>query len=176
VHKILASKYICENGKKKREKKKRKNFPANWAGGEFWPKRRQRERAGALSAHLAQPRGATAGERCCGAGPHARERGEGTALTARRGGKGLTEAGRRRAPQRFSAVGPVLWWGSGGGAWAVDGGHGGVANFACGGLWRPVHDMVEGARGGAAAGEVSGHNRVGEVACRDRESVAELLA
>jgi hypothetical protein len=29
VNKILASKYICENGKKKREKKKRRNSPAN---------------------------------------------------------------------------------------------------------------------------------------------------
>jgi hypothetical protein len=26
VHKILASKYICENGKKKREKEKEKEF------------------------------------------------------------------------------------------------------------------------------------------------------
>jgi hypothetical protein len=120
VHKILASKYICENGKKKREKKKRKNFPANWAGGEFWPKRRQRERAVALSVHLAQPRGAMAGERRCGAGLHARE-GGGNGVNGTEGGKGSTGAGRRRALRRFSAVGPVLRWGSGGGAWAVDG-------------------------------------------------------
>jgi hypothetical protein len=33
VHKILASKYICEIGKKKREKKKK--FPASRAGGEI---------------------------------------------------------------------------------------------------------------------------------------------
>jgi hypothetical protein len=92
------------------------------------------------------------------------------------GGEGSTGADRRRAPRQFSTVGPVLRWGSGGGAWAVDGGHGGGANFACGGLWRPVRGTVAGARGGDAAGEVSGHNRVGEAACRDRESVAELLA
>jgi hypothetical protein len=56
--------------------------------GGFWPRRRKRARAGALTAHLAQLRGATAGERRCGAGPHARERGE-TMLTARREGRGL---------------------------------------------------------------------------------------
>jgi hypothetical protein len=66
-------------------KEKEKEFSSQLGRGGFWPKRRQRERAGVLSAHLAQPRGATAGERRCGAGPHARERGEGTALTARRG-------------------------------------------------------------------------------------------
>jgi hypothetical protein len=44
----------------------------------------------------------------------------------------------------------------------------GGPNFACGGLGRPV-------RGGEAAGEFSGRNRVGEVACRERGSVAEPL-
>jgi hypothetical protein len=58
----------------------------------------------------------------------------------------------------------------------VDGDHRGGANFTFGGLWRPVRGTVASARGGEAAGEVSGHNRVGEVACRERESVAELLA
>jgi hypothetical protein len=102
VHKILASKYICENGKKKREKKKRRNFPANWAGGGggFWPKRRQRERAGALSAHLAQSRGATTGERRCGAGPHAKERGEGNDVND-------TEGGGRGLDRGRSAASPV---------------------------------------------------------------------
>jgi hypothetical protein len=42
-------------------------------------------------------------------------------------------------------------------------GHGGGANLACGGLWRPVHGAVAGARGGEAAGEVSGHDRGGKV-------------
>jgi hypothetical protein len=43
-------------------------------------------------------------------------------------------------------------------------------------LWRPVRGTVAGARGGDAAGEVADHNRGGEVAPCDRESVAELLA
>jgi hypothetical protein len=33
----------------------------------------------------------------------------------------------------------------------VDGDHRGGANFACGGLWRPVRGTVAGARGGEAA-------------------------
>jgi hypothetical protein len=69
-------------------------------------------------------------------------------------------------------VGPVLWRGNGGEARAGDGDHGGGANLTGGGLWRPVRDTVVGAHGGDAAG----HNRVGEVAPCDRESVAELLA
>jgi hypothetical protein len=36
VHKISAYKYIYENG----EKKKKKEFPASWAGGDFGPARR----------------------------------------------------------------------------------------------------------------------------------------
>ena len=58
----------------------------------------------------------------------------------------------------------------------VDGDHRGGANFACGGLGRPVRGTVAGARGGFAAGEFSGRIRVGKVAGRDRGSVAELLA
>jgi hypothetical protein len=124
-------------------------------------------------AHLAQPRGATAGEWRCGVGPHARERGGGNDVNDTEGGaRAQPGAGRRR----FSAVGPVLRWENGGDAGAGDGGPGGGANFACGGLWRPVHGTVAGARDGDAAGEGSGHNSVGEVACRDHESVAELLA
>jgi hypothetical protein len=40
----------------------------------------------------------------------------------------------------------------------VGGDHRGGANFACGGLRRPVRGTVVGARGGEAAGEFSGHN------------------
>jgi hypothetical protein len=110
-------------------------------------------------------------------GPHARERGWLTVLTATEGGEGARPgSGRWRAPRRFSAAGPVLQWGGGGEARAGDGGHGGGANFACGDLWRPVRGTVAGARGGYAAGEVADHNRGGEVAPCDRESVAELLA
>jgi hypothetical protein len=53
-------------------------------------------------------------------------------------------------------------------------GHDGGANLAYGGLWRPVHGAVAGARGGEAAGEVSGHDRGGKVVLSDRERVAEL--
>jgi hypothetical protein len=90
------------------------------------------------------------------------------------GGRGWTGAGRRRTPRWFSAVGPVLWRGRGGEAWPVGVGHDGGANLACGGLWRPVHGAVAGARGGEAAGEVSGHDRGGKAVSSDRERVAEL--
>jgi hypothetical protein len=82
VHKILASKYICENGEKKREKKKKKEFPASRAGGDFGTPGAS-ARAGVLAAQLC---GATAGGRRRGAGPHAREREGLTALTATKGG------------------------------------------------------------------------------------------
>jgi hypothetical protein len=58
----------------------------------------------------------------------------------------------------------------------VDGDHRGGANFACGGLGRPVRGTVAGVRGGFAAGEFSGRIRVGKVVCRERGGVAELLA
>jgi hypothetical protein len=59
VHKISAYKYIYENGEKKWKKKKRKDFPASLAGGEFRPTRRERAHAGVLAAQLAQLCGAT---------------------------------------------------------------------------------------------------------------------
>jgi hypothetical protein len=127
VHKILAFKYISENGKKKREKKKRKGFPASWArgGGGFWPRRRKRERAGALSAHLAQPRGATAGERCCGAARTPERGGEGTALTARREGRGLDRGRSAVSPaavlRRRSGFAVGKRWRSMGGRWGSQG-------------------------------------------------------
>jgi hypothetical protein len=87
-----------------------------------------------------------------------RERGL-TALTATEGGeKGSTGAGRRRAPRRFSVIGPVLRRGSGGEVRAGEVGHGGGVNWTDGGLWRPVRGAVASVRGGEAAGEVSGHN------------------
>jgi hypothetical protein len=73
---------------KEKEKEKEKGFPSQLGRGDFGPEGAS-ARAGALSAHLAQPRGAMAGERRCDAGPHARERGERTALTARREGREL---------------------------------------------------------------------------------------
>jgi hypothetical protein len=138
---------------------------------------RKRKRAGALLAHLAQPRGATAGGTALRRGPARQREGGGNDVNGTEGGaRARPGAGQRRAPRRFSAVGLVLRWENGGEAWAGDGGHEDGANFTCGGLWRPVRGTVAGARGGDAAGEVAGHNSVGEVASRDRESVAELLA
>jgi hypothetical protein len=177
VHKILASQYICENGKNKREKKKKKGFSASWAGGGDFGPPGASARAGALAAQLAQLRGATAGNDAVARGPHARERGWLTALTATEGGQGARPgSGRRRAPRRFSVMGPVLRRGSGGEAWAGAGGHGGGVNLTDGGLWRPVRGTVAGAHGGDAVGAVAGHNRGGKVAPYDRESVAELRA
>jgi hypothetical protein len=91
VHKISAYKYIYENGEKKWEKKKRKEFPASWAGGggDFGPPGAS-ARGGVLVAQLAQPRGSDGGGRRRGAGPHAREKEGLTALTARRNGGGST--------------------------------------------------------------------------------------
>jgi hypothetical protein len=120
-------------GKRKEKRKRERIFQLAEQGG-FRASWRKRARAGALSAHLAQPRGAMAGN---GAAARARtpERGRADDVNDTEGGAGARPgSGRRRAPRRFSAVGPVLRWGNGGEAWAVDGGHGGGANFACGGL------------------------------------------
>jgi hypothetical protein len=69
-------------------------------------------------------------------------------------------------PRRFSAVGPVLWWGSGGEARAGAGDHGVGVNLTGGGLGWSVHDAVAGARGGEVAGEAAEHKRRwGEVPC-----------
>src|SRR5688572_6663648 len=138
-------------GKKSRKKKKERDSPLNRAGEEIWPTRR----AGAGA--LCGPNGPAARGRRRGrrrsAGPPAREREGGLTALLVTEGRGLDRAGRRRAPRRFSAVGPVLWQGRGGEARAVGVGHDGGANLACGGLWRPVHDVVAGACGGEAAGE-----------------------
>jgi hypothetical protein len=69
VHKISAYKYIYENGEKKWEKKKKKGFPASWAGGGFRPTWRERARGGVLAAQLAQPRGSDGGGQRRGAAP-----------------------------------------------------------------------------------------------------------
>jgi hypothetical protein len=123
-------------------------------------KRKEKRKRRRVSAQLAQLCGATAGDGAMARGPHARERGWLTVLTATEGGEGARPgSGRRRAPRRFSAAGPVLRRGGGGEARAGDGGHVGGANWTGGGLWRPVRGTVVGARGGDAAGAVAGHNR-----------------
>ena len=159
-------------GKENRKKKKKRDSPFNRAGGDFGP---QGVRARArFAAQTAQQRGDGGGDGAVARAHQPGREGGLTALLVTEGKGGLDRAGRRQAPWRFSAVGPVLWRGRGGEARAVGVGHDGGANLACGGLWRPVHGAVAGARGGEAAGEVSGHDRGGKVVPSDRERVAEL--
>jgi hypothetical protein len=170
VHKISAYKYIYENGEKKWEKKKKKEFPTSWAGGNFGPPRPERARARLRPSCV----GATAGN---GTVARARmpERGRGlTALTATEGGGFRPESGRRRIPRRFSAVGPVLRRGSGGEARAGARDRGGGVNWTGGGLWRPVRGAVASVRGGVVAGAAIGCNRGRGGVPRDRDRVAEL--
>jgi hypothetical protein len=66
VHKISVYKYIYENGKKKWEKKKEREFLlAGLGGGDFGPSGRERGR---------RPTRPISGERRRGAGPHVSER------------------------------------------------------------------------------------------------------
>jgi hypothetical protein len=76
--------------------------------------------------------------------------------------------------RRFSAVGPVLWRGSGGEAWAGVGDHGGGLNLTGGGLGWLVHDAVAGGRNGEVAGEAAERNRRWEWVHCVREGVAKL--
>jgi hypothetical protein len=85
VHKILASKYICENGKKKREQKRKRNFQLAGPGGISAHQTRARARGRACGPAGPAVRGDGGGRRR-GAGPHARDREGLTALTARRKG------------------------------------------------------------------------------------------
>jgi hypothetical protein len=77
VHKISAYKYIWENGKKKWEKKKKKDFLSLWAGGDFRPTWARALARARPAAQLAQLCGGDGGGRRGGAGPPARERGGG---------------------------------------------------------------------------------------------------
>jgi hypothetical protein len=74
VHKISAYKYIYENGKKKWEKKKEKEFLASWAGGDFGPSGRERERSRAGRQPTRPTSWGDGGERRRGVGPQAKER------------------------------------------------------------------------------------------------------
>jgi hypothetical protein len=81
VHKISAYNYIYENGKKKWEKKKEREFLLAGPRGDFGPP--GRERARARGRRPTRPiSGEDDGERCRGAGPHVSE---GRGLTARSG-------------------------------------------------------------------------------------------
>jgi hypothetical protein len=67
--------YIYENGKKKWEKEKEKEFQANWVGGEFWPGRARARGVAASWAQTAhEERGRRGGRH--GRGP-TRQRGKG---------------------------------------------------------------------------------------------------
>jgi hypothetical protein len=68
-------------------------------------------------------------------------------------------------PRRFSAVGPVLWRGSGGEARAGVGDHGGGVNLTGGDFGVAGPRRVAGARGGEVAGEATGCDRRREVVC-----------
>jgi hypothetical protein len=161
----------------KRNGKKEKGIPACWAEVEI----------------LAQP-GASARASVAGglAGPSARETvGDGAVawahtsareggLTARSGdGGGGGGEGRRSTtaseiPWRFSAVGPVLWRGSGGEAWVGVRDHRGGVNLTGRNLGWLVHSAMVGARGGEVPGEAAERNRRwGELPC-NRECVTEL--
>jgi hypothetical protein len=92
---------------------------------------------------------------------HTSARGGG--LTARSGDEGGGKVDRSSTaseiPRRFSAVGPVLWRGSGSEARARVGDHGSGVNLIGGDLGWPVHGTVAGARGGEVAGEAAECNR-----------------
>jgi hypothetical protein len=75
-HKISAYNYICENGKRKWEKKKRKGFSASWAGGGVFLAQPSARAAALASSPLGPPAGETVWGRRRGAGPHAKERGK----------------------------------------------------------------------------------------------------
>jgi hypothetical protein len=97
-----------------------------------------------------------------------------TARSSDRGGEVDRSSTTGEISRRFSAVGPVLWRGSGGEAWAGLGDRRGGVNLTGGGLGWLVQGAVAGARGGEVAGEATERNRRwGELPC-DRECVAEL--
>jgi hypothetical protein len=134
VHKISTYNYICENGKRKKEKE----FQVNRAGGggiSAWSGARGRGQLGPDG-----PRGAGDGTAdAVGVGPRSRERGRLTALNGDRGAGAGRGSVAGEIPWRFSTVGPVLRRGSGGEARAGVGAHGGGVNLTGGGLGWPVH-------------------------------------
>jgi hypothetical protein len=153
VHKISAYKYIYENGKKKWEKKR--VFLLAGPGGDFGPS--GRERAGAVGG----PLGPSVGETTPWHEPTRQREEEGLMARSGDGGGGEVDRGSPAGEilRRFSAVGPVLWWGSGGEARVVVGGHGGGVNSTGGDLGWQVHIAVASARGGEVTGEAAEHNR-----------------
>jgi hypothetical protein len=141
-------------------------------GGDFGPPGRERAR---LAAQLAQQRGGTMGDGIVARGPHASE-GGGVNGADGNGGRGTVDRSLAGSgiPRWFSAVGPVLWRGSGSEARVGAGDHEGGVNLTGGGLGRPVRGAMAGVHGGEVAGEAVGCNRGRGGVPRDRERVAEL--
>jgi hypothetical protein len=167
VHKISVYNYIYENGKKKWEKKKRREFLLAGPGGrDFGPPGRERARERGRRP-ISEGDG---GGRHHGAGPHICEgRGFNRAEHRWRGRKVVQSSTAGAIPRRFFAVGPILWRGSGGEARAGVGDHRGGVNLTGKDLGWSVHGAVVGARGGEVADEAAERNRRwGGVPC-DRE-------
>jgi hypothetical protein len=99
-------------------KEKEKGFPfLVGPGGDFWPTWARALARARLAAQLAQLCGGDGGGRRGGAGPPARERGGADGVGDNGGGGGARPGSTGgEDPRRFSAAGPVLRWGSGGGA------------------------------------------------------------
>jgi hypothetical protein len=119
-------------------KEKEKGFPTCWAGG-----------GGEILAHpgaVGGPAGPSATETTGdGAVARAHTSAREGGLTARSsdGGGGVDRSSTAGEIRRwFSAVGPVLWRGSGGEARVGIGDHGGGVNLTGGGLGWPVHSAV----------------------------------
>jgi hypothetical protein len=134
-HIIIYVKMGKRNGKRKKEKE----FQVNRAGGiSAWSGAGARAAAANWAQTAHEERGTV--RRTLWARAHAPEKGGRLTVLNGDGGEG---AGRGSAaseiPRRFSVVGPVLRWGSGGKARAGVGGHGGGVNLTGGGLGWPVH-------------------------------------
>ena len=106
VHKISAYKYICENGKKKWEKEKEKEFQANWVEGDFGPVGRGRAASWPIGPRR-PTRSRDGAADAVGVGPRARE-GKGR---RRQGERRAVRAGENRSPVNPTAV-PRRWPGS----------------------------------------------------------------
>jgi hypothetical protein len=168
VHKISAYNSIYENGKKW-EKKKKRVFLLAGPGGDFGPPRRERACAGAAGGSAGPSARETVGDDAVVRAHTSAREGCLTARSSDGGGEVDRSSTAGEILRRFSAVGPVLWRGSGGEARAGVGDHGGGVNLTGGGLGWPVHGAVAGARGGEVAGEAAERNRRWGWVCCDRE-------
>jgi hypothetical protein len=158
VHKISAYKYICENGKKKWERKKKRNSRLTGLGG-FRPGWVRAHGVVAKWAHMAHEERGTA-RRTPWAQAHVPERERRDSV--RGGGGERSVAGENRSPVNPTEV-PRRWSGSGWtGWWQSTSGGRGSRRWGQFDRWRPRvagPRRVAGARGGEVAGEATGRNR-----------------